>query len=71
MDIARSISVLESLVGFDTTSRNSNLALIAWVEAYLDRLGVAHARVPDRAGVKANLMATIGRPDAPGYILSG
>ncbi|HXW24464.1 MAG TPA: acetylornithine deacetylase, partial [Xanthobacteraceae bacterium] len=47
------------------------LALIAWVEAYLDRLGVAHARVPDRAGVKANLMATIGRPDAPGYILSG
>ena len=47
MDTARSISVLESLVGFDTTSRNSNLALIGWVEAYLDRLGVAHARVDE------------------------
>jgi acetylornithine deacetylase len=71
MDTARSISVLENLVGFDTTSRNSNLALIEWVEAYLDRLGVGHARVPDETGTKANLIATIGSPDAPGYILSG
>jgi acetylornithine deacetylase len=71
MDTARSISVLEALVGFDTTSRNSNLELISWVEAYLDRLGVAHARVPDQTGVKANLMATIGSPETPGYILSG
>ncbi len=71
MDTARSISVLESLVGFDTTSRNSNLALIGWVEAYLDRLGVAHARVPDETGTKANLIATIGNADVPGYILSG
>jgi acetylornithine deacetylase len=71
MDIERAISVLEALVGFDTTSRNSNLELIAWVEDYLDRLGVAHARVPDRTGAKANLMATIGPADVPGYILSG
>ena len=71
MDTARSISVLESLVGFDTTSRNSNLALIGWVEAYLDGLGVAHARVPDETGTKANLIATIGNADVPGYILSG
>jgi acetylornithine deacetylase len=71
MDVARTISVLEGLVGFDTTSRNSNLALIGWVEAYLDRLGVGHARVPDETGTKANLIATIGNPDAPGYILSG
>src|SRR5205807_6656286 len=71
MDTARSISVLESLVGFDTTSRNSNLALIGWVEAYLDGLGVAHGRVPDETGTKANLIATIGNADVPGYILSG
>jgi acetylornithine deacetylase len=71
MDTARSISVLESLVGFDTTSRNSNLALIGWVESYLDGLGVAHARVPDETGTKSNLIATIGDPDVPGYILSG
>jgi len=71
MDVARSISVLESLIGFDTTSRNSNLTLIEWVEGYLDRLGVGHARVPDETGTKANLIATIGNRDLPGYILSG
>ncbi len=71
MDIARSISVLENLVGFDTTSRNSNLALIGWVEAYLDRLGVARARGADETGTKANLVATIGNAEVPGYILSG
>jgi len=71
MDVSRTVEVLEALVGFDTTSRNSNLDLIGWVEAYLDRLGVAHERIPDRSGKKSNLWATIGRTDAPGYILSG
>jgi acetylornithine deacetylase len=71
MDVARTISVLEGLVGFDTTSRNSNLALIGWVEAYLDRLGVGYTRVPDETGTKTNLIATIGNADVPGYILSG
>ena len=32
-------AILETLVGFDTTSRNSNLVLIDWVEAYLSGLG--------------------------------
>ena len=54
------IGVLEALVGFDTTSRNSNLALVEWVEAYLDRFGVPHERVPDATGTKANVWATIG-----------
>jgi acetylornithine deacetylase len=67
----RTIEVLEALVGFDTTSRNSNLALVEWVEAYLDRLGVAHERVPDKTGGKANVWATIGPADVPGIILSG
>src|SRR4029453_5935473 len=65
------IEVLEALVGFDTTSRNSNLALVEWVEAYLDRLGVAHERVPDKSGSKANVWATIGPAGVPGIILSG
>jgi acetylornithine deacetylase len=67
----RTIDILQSLVGFDTTSRNSNLPLIEWVEAYLDRLGVTHERVTDPAGTKANLWATIGPAGVPGYILSG
>src|SRR5579885_3173537 len=70
-EIQRSIEILEALVGFDTTSRNSNLALIDWIESYLDRFGVAHERIPDATGTKANVWATIGPADKPGYILSG
>ena len=65
------LPILERLVAFDTTSRNSNLALIAWVEDELARHGVASRRVYDPAGDKANLWATIGPADQPGYILSG
>ncbi len=71
MNVERTKEVLEALVSFDTVSRNSNLDLIAWVEGYLDRLGVAHARVYDETGQKSNLWATIGPADVPGYILSG
>jgi acetylornithine deacetylase len=71
MSAERSIEVLEALVGFDTTSRNSNLALIEWVEGYLDRLGVAHRRIPDPGMPKSNLWATVGPEEVPGYILSG
>ncbi len=63
--------ILEALVGFDTTSRNSNLAAVAWIEDYLDRFGVAHERIVDQTGAKANLWATIGPARTPGYILSG
>jgi acetylornithine deacetylase len=63
--------ILKTLVAFDTTSRNSNLALIAWVEGYLAEHGVAAERVYDSSGEKANLWATIGAADRPGFILSG
>lgn len=71
MDIGKTTEILAALVGFDTTSRNSNLPLIAWVEAYLDGLGVAHSRIPGPDAAKTNLWATIGPRSAPGYILSG
>jgi acetylornithine deacetylase len=71
MSVQKSIDVLEALVGFDTTSRNSNLELIAWVEGYLDRLGIKHRRIPDPTMPKTNLWATIGPTETPGYILSG
>ena len=70
-EIQRSIDILEALVGFDMTSRNSNLPLIAWIESYLDRLGIAHERIPDATGTKTNVWATIGPAATPGYILSG
>ncbi len=68
---AKAIDILSLLVGFDTTSRGSNLALIEWVEAYLADLGVASRRVPNHDGTKANLLATIGPNVAGGVVLSG
>src|SRR5579862_5225443 len=59
------------LVGFDTTSRNSNLALIEFVRDYLDAHKVASELVFAEDGNKANLYATIGPPDQGGIMLSG
>ncbi len=67
----RAIGILETLVGFDTTSHRSNLELIAWVEAYLARHGVTSERVPNAEGIKSNLLATIGPMVAGGIVLSG
>jgi acetylornithine deacetylase len=64
------LSILRSLVAFPTVSSDSNLALIEWVEAYLDAQGVPHWRVNASEG-KSSLLARIG-PDAPGgIVLSG
>ena len=52
--------LLEQLVAFDTTSRNSNLKLIGFIRDYLDGLGVAYRISTDAAGQKANLHAIIG-----------
>lgn len=69
--LADAKAILAALVGFDTTSRNSNLELVGWVEAYLTRYGVASQRIYDATGQKANLLATIGPLDKAGYVLSG
>ncbi|MCG8444056.1 MAG: acetylornithine deacetylase [Caulobacterales bacterium] len=67
----RSRAALAELVAFDTTSRNSNLALIDHVEARLEAAGARTWRVPNEDGDKANLYGLIG-PDAPGgVVLSG
>jgi acetylornithine deacetylase len=63
--------LLAQLVGFDTTSRNSNLDLIAFVEDYLARHGVASQRIESDDGEKSNLLATIGPEIAGGVVLSG
>ena len=52
--------LLATLVGFDTTSANSNLALIGFVQDYLDDHGIASTLVTSEDGEKANLYATIG-----------
>jgi acetylornithine deacetylase len=65
------VDILARLVGFDTVSANSNLALIRWVADYLDGYGIACRLTYDAAGTKANLFATIGPEERGGVILSG
>ncbi|MBS0519036.1 MAG: acetylornithine deacetylase, partial [Proteobacteria bacterium] len=66
-----SIEMLKRLVAFDTTSRNSNLELIKYVQAYLAESGVESTLVPNEEGTKANLFATIGPEREGGIVLSG
>jgi acetylornithine deacetylase len=70
-EVGATLEVLTRLIAFDTTSRNSNLELIAWAEDFLRQRGIVSRRVANAEGTKANLYATIG-PDAPGgVVLSG
>jgi acetylornithine deacetylase len=62
--------MIRTLVGFDTTSRESNLGLIEWVRDYLARHGLKSELFFDDEGRKANLFATMGPPGG-GIILSG
>jgi acetylornithine deacetylase len=63
--------MLAKLIAFPTVSRDSNLELIAFVEAYLAGHGIDSHRVPSPCGRKANLFAQIGPAVAGGVILSG
>ncbi|MGV6872984.1 acetylornithine deacetylase [Pseudochelatococcus sp. B33] len=64
------LEMLARLVGFPTISSESNLDLVAFVEAYLAGWGVASVRIPDATGTKAALFATIGPADRGGVALS-
>lgn len=66
-----SLDMIRRLVAFDTTSRNSNLALVEFVRDYLAGLGIESRLVYDEGGGKANLYATLGPDDRPGIALSG
>lgn len=63
--------ILTQLLSFDTTSRESNLALIHFIRDFLTRRGVASELLHNDDGSKANLYATLGPPGAGGVILSG
>ncbi len=63
--------MLARLIGFDTTSANSNMALIEAVADYLDGHGIDSRLIRNEAGDKANLFATIGPAGDGGLVLSG
>jgi acetylornithine deacetylase len=66
-----SVALLKTLVGFDTTSRESNLQLIELVRDYLAGFGVPCELIYNAERSKANLFATIGPAEQPGIVLSG
>ena len=55
--------LIRTLVSCDTTSRESNLALIHWVRDYLARHGVESRLTYDDERRKANLFATLPAQD--------
>ena len=67
----RSLDLIKKLIAFDTTSRESNLELIAFIQEYLSGHGVESMLVHSEDGTKANLWATIGPDEPGGVVLSG
>lgn len=63
--------LLAQLIAFPTVSRDSNLALIAFIRAYLEGLGVRCELDYNAERSKANLFASLGPPLGGGLVLSG
>ncbi|MET3437594.1 acetylornithine deacetylase [Sphingomonas sp. 1185] len=68
---ADATAILADLIAIDTTSRESNLDLIAYVERHLAGFGATGRRVFNDEGTKANLYASIGPAVPGGVVLSG
>jgi len=67
--------LIRRLVGFPTVSRDSNLALIEWIRAYVEELGATTALTFNDDRRKANLFVTFAARDGNatrgGIVLSG
>jgi acetylornithine deacetylase len=66
------VEILAKLIGFDSVSSRSNLAVIDWIADYLAGLGIEAqiVKAPD-GQPKANLWASIGPDRDGGIVLSG
>jgi acetylornithine deacetylase len=67
---ARTLDALTRLIGFDTVSRNSNLACIDWARAHMEAHGAATRMDWNADRTKANMLATFGEGPG-GIVLSG
>jgi len=63
--------ILDRLVAFPSVSRDSNLAIVDWIEGYLGAHGISCTRVPNGDGTKAALYAHTGPDIDGGVVLSG
>jgi acetylornithine deacetylase len=67
---AETLDNLRRLIGFDSTSRNSNLDLIDWADGKLRQAGARTRASYDAERRKANLFASFGEGEG-GLVLSG
>jgi acetylornithine deacetylase len=67
----QALDLVKDLIAFDTTSRDSNLALIDYAQILLEKLGARCNRTYDTSGRKANLLASFGPEGNGGFVLSG
>ena len=65
------LDLVRRVIGFDTVSRNSNLALVDFLDELLVGLGFRVERYFSEEKDKANLFATLGPVDRPGLMLAG
>lgn len=64
-------AILARLIAFPTVSRQSNLALLDYVEGLLGPAGVRLERFCSDDGTRANLWASLGPEGSGGVVLSG
>ena len=67
----RALNLVKTLIGFDTTSRGSNLELISFARDLLEKSGARCRLTHDASGQKANLFASFGPEGDGGIVLSG
>jgi len=69
--LAATIDLLGQLVGFNTESSLSNWPIVRFIEDYLRARDVPFVTVPNAAGDKAAILATVGPMRDGGIVLSG
>lgn len=65
------LELLDTLLAFNTVSARPNKDLILWAQQLLVDAGATVQIISNEDGTKANLFATIGPVDKPGFMLSG
>jgi acetylornithine deacetylase len=63
-------AILGDLIAFESVSQRSNLDIVDYIGALLRKAGVPYRLIPNAAGDKASILATIGPIDRPGIVLS-
>ncbi|WP_332700521.1 acetylornithine deacetylase [Devosia sp.] len=63
--------ILARLVSFPSVAGRPNGEMVDWIKHYAEGCGATATVLPGPEGDRANLFATVGPRDVPGYVLSG